>query len=326
MTSPILALCGLCGARSALCATLHTFVATRTQHVPSRIVAPVPRMWPLYILAILAAASVGAVIWDDRTSERRRSTRHASTAGSKPTPDRGHRRVLHRTGEPPSRGRQTPATRAAASTRSNDAGRQVGFSSSLMQGLEEIRASSNKQRLRMAASSSQVHSMIGLEALRERAKEFAQQDNFGAEAVRANTEILARCPEDVDAWNRLGRCHLKSGRPEEAERAFRRALQVSPDSKIASNGVADAVAARSTRLASLIHHEAMPSPVADTLEARHEAYLRSAGLPARGLRAATRRPRITHCWKCKGHLDSRTFAECLGCNGIICGCGACFCR
>jgi hypothetical protein len=47
-------------------------------------------MWPSYMLA---AATVGASIWDDRTSEPRSSTRHASPAGSKPTPDRGHQRL-----------------------------------------------------------------------------------------------------------------------------------------------------------------------------------------------------------------------------------------
>ena len=35
--------------------------------------------------------------------------------------------------------------------------------------------------------------------------------------------------------------------------------------------------------------------------------------------------RVTHCWKCKNLLDSKTYYECCECDGILCRCGACFC-
>ena len=35
--------------------------------------------------------------------------------------------------------------------------------------------------------------------------------------------------------------------------------------------------------------------------------------------------RMTHCWNCKNDIDSRNFALCDSCSGIICFCGACFC-
>lgn len=36
--------------------------------------------------------------------------------------------------------------------------------------------------------------------------------------------------------------------------------------------------------------------------------------------------RVTHCWRCKGHLDSREDSACSICSAIRCSCGACLCR
>ena len=37
------------------------------------------------------------------------------------------------------------------------------------------------------------------------------------------------------------------------------------------------------------------------------------------------RQRVTHCWRCKGHLDSREDSACSICSAIRCSCGACLC-
>ena len=43
------------------------------------------------------------------------------------------------------------------------------------------------------------------------------------------------------------------------------------------------------------------------------------------LPVAPRQHRVTHCYSCKRHLDSKVFLECSACHWIICGCGACGC-
>lgn len=35
--------------------------------------------------------------------------------------------------------------------------------------------------------------------------------------------------------------------------------------------------------------------------------------------------RITHCWRCKDHLDSWVDLQCSRCTWILCSCGACGC-
>ena len=58
---------------------------------------------------------------------------------------------------------------------------------------------------------------------------------------------------------------------------------------------------------------------------KRQQYLQLTGCSDGGSRLTKRRPRETHCWRCKEPLDSRTYSECLSCRGIICSCGACLC-
>jgi hypothetical protein len=41
---------------------------------------------------------------------------------------------------------------------------------------------------------------------------------------------------------------------------------------------------------------------------------------------ASRRQRITHCWRCKSDLNSWHDSICASCRGIQCSCGACLCN
>lgn len=53
------------------------------------------------------------------------------------------------------------------------------------------------------------------------------------EAVKANLEILADTPDDVDALNRLGRAYTELGKFEEARRASEKVLKIDPFNSIA---------------------------------------------------------------------------------------------
>jgi hypothetical protein len=57
----------------------------------------------------------------------------------------------------------------------------------------------------------------------------------------------------------------------------------------------------------------------------HEAFLRDRGLPNRGTRLGLGHRRLTHCYRCKNHLDNAVDVECSGCGWIVCHCGACGC-
>ncbi len=62
------------------------------------------------------------------------------------------------------------------------------------------------------------------------------------------------------------------------------------------------------------------------ISAKHEQYLRTAGLPAHGRATFVRFVRNTVCWKCKTPINSIDDLACTNCRGIIChSCGACFC-
>ena len=64
------------------------------------------------------------------------------------------------------------------------------------------------------------------------------------------------------------------------------------------------------------------------LPERHKEYLERLGKEYRGVRPATRDPRIrrvTHCYDCKQPLDNSIDIECVACNWILCKCGACGC-
>lgn len=57
------------------------------------------------------------------------------------------------------------------------------------------------------------------------------------EAVAANRSILALFPDDVDAWNRLGKALTELGRYAEARDAYRRALEHDPANTIAKKNL-----------------------------------------------------------------------------------------
>ena len=72
-------------------------------------------------------------------------------------------------------------------------------------------------------------------ALEQRALQLMKQADFGAEAVRVNTEILERAPKQESAWTRLGRCHLEQRNFDEAVSALRSALALNPMNAVATN-------------------------------------------------------------------------------------------
>ena len=72
-------------------------------------------------------------------------------------------------------------------------------------------------------------------ALEQKALELMKEADFGAEAVRVNTEILERAPKQESAWTRLGRCHLEQRNFDEAVSALRTALALNPMNAVATN-------------------------------------------------------------------------------------------
>ena len=58
------------------------------------------------------------------------------------------------------------------------------------------------------------------------------------EAAERYTQVLEARPESLRAWVNLGNVEAGRGRPQEAERAYRRALSVSPDDPDALNNLA----------------------------------------------------------------------------------------
>jgi len=53
------------------------------------------------------------------------------------------------------------------------------------------------------------------------------------EAIAVNQEIIELFPNDVDAYNRLGRAHMELGEYSRAEEAYRRAAEIDPYNSIA---------------------------------------------------------------------------------------------
>ncbi|MBI4312177.1 MAG: tetratricopeptide repeat protein [Chloroflexi bacterium] len=58
-------------------------------------------------------------------------------------------------------------------------------------------------------------------------------ENRWEEAAAVNRAILDMFPDDVEAYNRLGKAHLESGNYDEALVAFRKTLELSPSNAIA---------------------------------------------------------------------------------------------
>ena len=86
----------------------------------------------------------------------------------------------------------------------------------------------------------------------KRAIALAMQNHW-SEAVETNLSILRVFPEDLEAYNRLGKALTELGRNREAKAAFQRALQISPHNPIAKKNLG-----RLTQLGD----EASPSNVA----------------------------------------------------------------
>jgi len=70
----------------------------------------------------------------------------------------------------------------------------------------------------------------------EQAIALAMQNRW-QEAVAVNRAILERFPNDVEAWNRLGRALLELGRYAEARDAYRRAVELDPNNVIAQRNL-----------------------------------------------------------------------------------------
>ena len=57
------------------------------------------------------------------------------------------------------------------------------------------------------------------------------------EAVAANRSIIESFPEDVDAYNRLGRAYLELGEYSQAREAYRQAVELDPYNAIAKKNL-----------------------------------------------------------------------------------------
>lgn len=66
--------------------------------------------------------------------------------------------------------------------------------------------------------------------------------------------------------------------------------------------------------------------ISETID-RHNKWFAEKGLSAPKVsRESNKRHRVTHCYKCKSHLDNAISPECSACGWIICECGACGCQ
>jgi hypothetical protein len=63
------------------------------------------------------------------------------------------------------------------------------------------------------------------------------QENRWQEAVAANQSIVEVFPNDVDAYNRLGRAHIELGEYKKAKEAYSKALELSPTNSIAKKNL-----------------------------------------------------------------------------------------
>jgi hypothetical protein len=90
----------------------------------------------------------------------------------------------------------------------------------------------------------------------EQAIQLALQGQW-AEAAQINREIIESFPNDVDAFNRLGKAMTELGRYGDAREAYEKALKTDPLNSIARKNL--------TRLASLSEEEAAPRPASQKL-------------------------------------------------------------
>jgi hypothetical protein len=71
----------------------------------------------------------------------------------------------------------------------------------------------------------------------DRARQLAIAQDFGAEALRLNEELVASNPGDLASRTRLGRCYRDAGRAEDAEAQYREVLRLDPKNRIAAGGL-----------------------------------------------------------------------------------------
>ena len=95
--------------------------------------------------------------------------------------------------------------------------------------------------------------------LAKRAVALAMKSRW-AEAVHANRAILAEFPNDVEAYNRMGKALAEVGRVVEARAAFARVLDLSPHNSIAKKNL--------DRLGKLVDGESGPGPAGSASVAR----------------------------------------------------------
>lgn len=76
-----------------------------------------------------------------------------------------------------------------------------------------------------------------MSSLQERARALAIAQDFGAEALELNRQLVAADPADAASRTRLGRCLLQAGQLEEAEAEYREVLRLDPKNRIASGGL-----------------------------------------------------------------------------------------
>ena len=92
----------------------------------------------------------------------------------------------------------------------------------------------------------------------EKSIQLAMQNRW-EEAVGANRDILDLAPQDVDAYNRLGRALMELGRYSEARDAYQRAVEIDPNNSIAQRNL--------TKLSAL-PEEAAPTPTPERVDPR----------------------------------------------------------
>jgi tetratricopeptide (TPR) repeat protein len=85
------------------------------------------------------------------------------------------------------------------------------------------------------------------------------------EAAERYTHLLEASPESLRAWVNMGNLEAGRGRPQEAERAYRRALSISPDDPDALNNLAWLLLQEGSRLeeAEALAHDAARRPGPD---------------------------------------------------------------
>ncbi len=87
------------------------------------------------------------------------------------------------------------------------------------------------------------------------------------EAVAANTSIIDSFPNDVTAYNRLGRAHMELGEYSQAREAYRQAIELDPYNVIAKKNL--------DRLANL--EEPVAGPEADARTAEPDIFIEEVG-------------------------------------------------